>query len=108
MCVTQEDETNSAGVEIDSTGSVEQMLVTAQRIGINLDVYQTLDWSKVLPFAILGGIGGAWNGLPGIAVGSLLGAAGSIETQTGMTSLFYLVNDLPVEPGLPGPYLPIY
>jgi hypothetical protein len=108
MCVSHEGPDSSAGATMTGTGPVEHMLVTADRVGVNLNVYHDLDWSKVMPFAVLGGIGGAWNGWPGVALGSVLGAAGSIETQTGLTDLFHFVNDIPVIPGLPGPYLPMH
>lgn len=108
MCVSHEEENSSAGTAIDTGGSIEQMLVTAPRIGIDLGVYQSIDWSKVAPLAILGGIGGVFNGLPGIALGSALGATTGVETQAGLTNLFQLEYDLTLVPGLPAPYIPLF
>lgn len=110
MCVTSDETTESDASATWSSGGLEEMVVTAPRIGINLETLQNIDWTKVAPLAVIGGIGGIYNGLPGITLGSILGAATSLETQdgVGILNLFQLENDIVYVPGLPAPYIPLF
>ncbi|MFU8814550.1 MAG: hypothetical protein ACNA7W_04330 [Pseudomonadales bacterium] len=108
--MTYDDETSSTtSTSTTSTSSLEQIVVTAPRISINQDMFQNIQWSDVVPLTLLGGVGGVFNGIPGILLGAAVGTATAIETQddTSLVDLFQLENDMIFIPTLPGAYIPM-
>jgi hypothetical protein len=108
MCVSYAEETSTSTTTYGGAG-IEQMVVTAPRIGIDLGTFQRIDWSEVMPMTVLGGIGGVFSGWPGVVVGAAIGTAGAVESQddVDLVHLFRVTNDIYSIPVLPAPYLPL-
>lgn len=110
MCVAGEEEPGGS-VGGGGGGSIPEIVVTAPRIGINIDVFQAIDWDEVGKLSAVGAFGGAvsggWWGLIG---GAATGAAAAIESQPNidLEDLFQIKNDMVLIPGVPGGYLPLY
>jgi hypothetical protein len=107
MCLAGEEEPggSSAGAG-GGSGSVPEIVVTGSRIGLNMDVYQTIDWAEVGKLASIGALAGIPSGWQGVVAGGLGGAAMSIESQDGVDieDLFELKDDMIIIPGL-NPYM---
>lgn len=111
MCVTyDEDTTVTSTSTTDPTSGLEQIVVTAPRISVNMDTFQNIQWSEVVPLAFLGGVGGIFNGVPGILLGATIGAATGVETQddVNLVDLLQIERDLVFIPTLPGAYIPMF
>lgn len=114
MCVSSEesgDPTVLGTAGVSGTGSIPEIVVTAPRIALSQDVIASVDWAEVATLSGIAGLGGLHQGgIGGALVGAATGAAAGIETQEGvdLTDLFEIRNDMPVIPGLPGPFVPLF
>jgi hypothetical protein len=109
MCVTYDEDTTVTSTSTTTSG-LEEIVVTAPRISINMDTFQNIQWSEVVPLTFLGGVGGIFNGVPGILLGATIGAATGIETQdnVNLVDLLQIENDLVFIPTIPAPYIPMF
>lgn len=112
MCVAGEEEgSGSAGSGTTSGGAIPEIVATAPRLGLNLDVYQSIDWSEVFPITVIGAAAGLYSGgLGGAVVGAAAAGAGAIESQddVDLVDLFEIQNDMIIVPGVPGGYLSLH
>jgi hypothetical protein len=112
MCASGEEPTDGAqGSIAPASLGAPDMVVTAARIGINMDIFQQIDWGEVGRLTALGvGFGAASTGTLGGAIFAGAGAAATgVEGQPGvnLTDLFEIKNDMLLINGLPS-NLPLY
>lgn len=90
-------------------GAVPEVVVTADRIGIDMDVFDAIDWTEVLPLTMTGLLGGLGGGLIGGLTGEIAGTLGAIESQEGvdLVDLVEIKNDMVYVPGIFHPYTPL-
>lgn len=110
MCLAAEEE--PGGSTAGSGASVPEILVTAPRVGIDLETFQRIDWAEVGKAAGIGAIGGLLTGgnLASGAGGGVTAGAAAVEALPGvdLEDLFVIKNDLVYVPGGYFPYMPIY
>lgn len=104
MCLAGEEQAGgSTGAGGSVGGSIPDIVVTAPRLGLNVDVYHQIDWAEVAKLTGIGAAAGAYSGgYAGAAVGAAAAAATAIESQPGidLENLFQVKYDLPRIPGL--------
>ncbi|MFW6094244.1 MAG: hypothetical protein ACODAC_09745 [Pseudomonadota bacterium] len=93
-----------------SADGVPEMVVTAPRVGLDMDVYQNVDWGEVGRLTAIGTAAGAYTGIGGAAVTGAAAAAGAVEAQEDidLTDLVDVKDDMVVIPGVAVPYTPLY
>lgn len=109
MCVAGEEE--PGGSTAGGADPLPEIVVTASRLGIDLDVFQSIDWTEVGRLASLGALGGSIKGgWSGAISGALIAGAAAVESQPGVAlqDLFVIKDDMIVIPGIQGGYYPMY
>jgi hypothetical protein len=112
MCVTNDEETvsdSSTGTYSYSNG-VEQVVVTAPRISLDMNTVSNIDWSQVGMISFFGAVNNLYSGAGAFLLGGLTGGLIAIEAQPDVSilDLFQTANDLITIEGYPAPYVPLY
>jgi hypothetical protein len=112
MCVSNDEEAvsgSSTGTYSYSNG-VEQVVVTAPRISLDMNTVAKIDWSQVGVISFFGAVNNVFSGAGAMLLGGLTGGLIAIEAQpdVSLVDLFQTTSDLITIEGYPAPYISLH
>lgn len=116
MCVAEPQFSNEPLVSsVGGSGYIEHVSVLAPQVTLNTQMLDSVDWGEVARIGAIGTLAGATQGqvigsIPGAIIGGVATTAVALESQPGvdLSELFGVTNGIPIIPGLPAPYIPLY